>query len=61
MTTDRPGFPLRINQEIFERKDETDNPADEEEYRLKWGEHNNQLINMFYRLYQVNFIFSYFS
>ena len=63
----RPGFPLRINSgklqdeviiflnistltELFDKKDE----VEEEEYMLKWGEHNNQVINIFHQLCQVN-------
>ena len=64
----RPGFPLRINSgkiicvtyvridleskpvaELFDKKDE----VEEEEYMLKWGEHNNQVINIFHQLCQV--------
>ena len=87
----RPGFPLRLNSELFEKKDAAPPPQvcryiyniyiniyniyilisiistyqalpqeppphreeEEEEYLLKWGEHNNQVINIFHQLCQV--------
>ena len=44
----RPGFPLRLNSELYSKKEE-----EEEEYLLKWGEHNNQVVNIFHQLCQV--------
>ena len=47
----RPGFPLRLNSELFDKRDQVE--EEEEEYMLKWGEHNNQVINIFNQLCQV--------
>ena len=47
----RPGFPLRLNPELFDKRDQVE--EEEEEYMLKWGEHNNQVINIFNQLCQV--------
>ena len=44
----RPGFPLRLNADLYAKKEE-----EEEEYLLKWGEHNNQVVNIFHQLCQV--------
>ena len=44
----RPGFQLRMNSELYNKKEE-----EEEEYLLKWGEHNNQVVNIFHQLCQV--------
>ena len=46
----RPGFPLRLNSELYRKKEE-----EEEEYLLKWGEHNNQVVNIFHQLCQVTY------
>ena len=46
----RPGFPLRLNSELYRKKEE-----EEEEYLLKWGEHNNQVVNIFHQLCQVRY------
>ena len=46
----RPGFPLRLNSELYSKKEE-----EEEEYLLKWGEHNNQVVNIFHQLCQVRY------
>ena len=44
----RPGFPLRINSDLYDKKEE-----EEEEYMLKWGEHNNHFMTVFNQLCQV--------
>ena len=50
----RPGFPLRLNSEPCDRKlSEPEPESEEEEYMLKWGEHSNQVINIFHQLCQV--------
>ena len=45
----RPGFPLRLSSEPDKKVPE----VEDEEYELKWGEHNNQVINIFHQLCQV--------
>ena len=50
----RPGFPLRLNSEPCDKKlPEPELESEEEEYMLKWGEHSNQVINIFHQLCQV--------
>ena len=43
----RPGFPLGLPSDLSRKEEE------EEEYLLKWGEHNNQVVNIFHQLCQV--------
>ena len=50
----RPGFPLRINNDLYDKKEE-----EEEEYMLKWGEHNNHFITIFNQLCQVSYLDSW--
>ena len=51
----RPGFPLRLSPaELGEKKVTEPEPEEEEEYMLKWGEHSNQVINIFHQLCQVS-------
>ena len=54
----RSGFPLRINSDLYDKKEE----EEEEEYMLKWGEHNNHFMTVFNQLCQVrrNFLSKHF-
>jgi len=53
----RPGFPLRLNSEPCDKKlPEPEPESEEEEYMLKWGEHSNQVINIFHQLCQDNLL-----
>ena len=45
----RPGFPLRLSSEPEKKMPE----VEDDEYELKWGEHSNQVINIFHQLCQV--------
>ena len=56
--TMRPGFPLRINSHLYEEKAVPAAPPPMEtggdEYLLRWGEHNSQMVNIFHQLCQEN-------
>jgi len=58
----RPGFPLRINSNLYGEQSPAPSPGrhqkipepEESEYMLRWGEHDTQVINIFHQLCQEN-------